>query len=758
MIGLRGLIIVIYRNYIMNAMKYICLILFSSILLGSCLKDESEYVIEDERTTLKLNISTLIAPPSTLTNSGVLGDAESVINRCVVFAFDGDVYDTHSAVTTSSGSENIELAVLNTKRKSLYVFANYPEEMHEEIINIRTVRELKALDFTIAKHCNSAISRGFNSAPNQFDREDFDLPMSGVKAPVNIKDDYNDNDVIDIYIERSLARIDVYVQRENDAMPKVEMGKYTTLTFKNTRDIGYFLYDPIVASEGGTPIKESYIQGAPLVFPAKVEGNSMAVRAFSFYTAEFECADNDSKIQFSMDKIWYEGAEYNLSSLITVGADIIKRNYVYKVICTVTRLGIELDDIQILDWSDEPVSGDIGGSLSTISAPNNVLMQYEDATYGEGYSKTISYKGSESVRLFIDDVEVTYVDNITSIETENHPWLESVLWKKGSSNDGGEGELIFTYRLMSGIHPPCIVKLKSGSAIRKIRVEYAETLSPLPKGSIINMDYARFVDLATGERGSFTANFLYLGNADVKNISFGSNEWLTSVSTSIICGRNVLSLKYQPYLIDQIKEKKVINVDGKVYTVKYDNGCVPNFLMSGKKLKNTYVEHRPMGQYPPVENRNNWAPEGFHFARRGVRVDPFINDNYGGSDENVKWQVGGGEIGFSTSALAATKYQFNQGIAQTEWLNKDSAEKHPVIYDCIEMGNGYYLPSISELKWIFNKAHPYLGDSYKFKEVYVWSATEDVKEKSFVVYSESGYALSSVKSKIGYKQRCIKNL
>jgi len=53
---------------------------------------------------------------------------------------------------------------------------------------------------------------------------------------------------------------------------------------------------------------------------------------------------------------------------------------------------------------------------------------------------------------------------------------------------------------------------------------------------------------------------------------------------------------------------------------------------------------------------------------------------------------------------------------------------------------GYYIPSLSELKWIRTKVSPYFGKSYRFNEAEAdsdyWTATESSESNSWSVNSK----------------------
>ena len=193
----------------------------------------------------------------------------------------------------------------------------------------------------------------------------------------------------------------------------------------------------------------------------------------------------------------------------------------------------------------------------------------------------------------------------------------------------------------------------------------------------------------------------------------------------------------------------------RVMSVVYDNGYMPESLMSGA-LAYTYFEVTGTGSAIPTgrQDRNGWAVGGFHLARRGNAIDPFTSDAPAGSDTRFKWQL---DIVSVPNYPVADKFKFNKGISQTNFLVASHTTNHPAAKYCRGMGSSYYLPSISELKWIYDRARVYLGASYTFSSIYYWGATEYSGAGSWFASFDSGGVNPNDKAS-GVLVRCVWDL
>lgn len=308
--------------------------------------------------------------------------------------------------------------------------------------------------------------------------------------------------------------------------------------------------------------------------------------------------------------------------------------------------------------------------------------------------------------------------------------------------------------------------------------------------SPILMDYAKFGGQLTNEFNYFEKNDVSLApSSEDINVGYGANSnypWLTGVeliANSSDSRKGIVKLAYIPHNQSQKADYLLtINVgdETKTIVVKYDNGYIPNSVLESGEF--AMVTNANGMSSPAAINRNGWATRGFHFAKRGYvddevhGINPFVEELDRvvtvENDAVAKWQSA--EVSAQMSGDGAVdnlvlvkSMKYNSGSAQTRHLiDRDEvrgddliAYNHPSAVYCGGMGDGWYIPSISELKWIYSFATPYLGSSYEISKAIYWSATEHSNLRfarfvSFATGSLGGYS----KTNQTVSMRCIKNL
>ena len=471
----------------MNNQKQILLSLLVvlPLLFSGCIKERitnSELPLNDQMVSLNLTID---ADGGSATrgysDTNALGPAEYAINRVRVYAFDGDVIDTYSykEVSNISGFIQIEMDVKRSATKSLYVVINEPAALKSSLDGITSLRSLASLDYALSAHFNGVAGYAHDEG---FGVERFDIPMTGDSGVFSTEVGNSISKAI--AVTRSVARVDVLLKSLDATVPAIKVTSRSSLEVYNSRTKSTLFATAILPPATGSFINPTIASSA---VDSPVVGWESTVRVFSFYVPERMYGTE--KIGLELSNIYYDGRYISFARVYlgvvaapkAIESELIKieRNKVYKVVCVVDKQGIIIDNIAIADWDDAYISGDVGG-VSTIKVPNKVLMRFEDDTHGVGYTKTVNYKGSGEVSLFIGGTEVIYNSELasTNILTAGHPWLTAATWTKIGGSGGKEGTMTFTNRVVAGVNVPYVVELKSGSVTRLMSVEYAETLVP----------------------------------------------------------------------------------------------------------------------------------------------------------------------------------------------------------------------------------------------------------------------------------------
>ena len=126
----------------------------------------------------------------------------------------------------------------------------------------------------------------------------------------------------------------------------------------------------------------------------------------------------------------------------------------------------------VAPWDDEEINGDINedlnGVISFINAPHSVLMDY---SANSSYTKSVSFKGSHRVKIFVGGIEILFENSGTSLIPpagySKPAWLKSAIWNR--SGDDKAGTLIFTCQ-GSSVEGEFEVALRSGTSLRRMVV------------------------------------------------------------------------------------------------------------------------------------------------------------------------------------------------------------------------------------------------------------------------------------------------
>lgn len=450
--------------------------LFTFLLLSGCTKVQDDETIESGYAMIDANIRTYAASASSDPNTR--GAAEYAIRRVRLYAFDGDKLDNMMYVDAPASGEtgeiNMRMEVRKTTGKTLYVIVNEPTDaaLQNRLTMINNPAAFAELQYAMADYFTDA-QKAFNSDA-KFEAADFCLPMSGKLANVNT---VSDADIpVTLPVTRSLARVDVLVQKYPSA-PAITIQSTTKLEIVGTRTKGFVFGERTASGQSGDliDVADAAIGSAAgqTVPDGKIGNNKAAIRVFSFYTPERDCTGN--KLGFRLNGVNYDGITKNYEVKIGNEEDAmlekIERNKVYRIYCTFAVAADSDTDVEveILDWDDVSVKGDIGDWSLFVVDKSNVKIDF--AAPGP-YSAQVKFFASQNVSF------VGYViknddgtDKSTSTDGSNLPaWLPKGNITGLPDNSTELGTISLTGINTSDALSVMTLRLKSGTLIRDITV------------------------------------------------------------------------------------------------------------------------------------------------------------------------------------------------------------------------------------------------------------------------------------------------
>lgn len=175
------------------------------------------------------------------------------------------------------------------------------------------------------------------------------------------------------------------------------------------------------------------------------------------------------------------------------------------------------------------------------------------------------------------------------------------------------------------------------------------------------------------------------------------------------------------------------------FTVVYDNGIIPNSLLSKSFSSSVGV----LQGWPT----NTLPPRGLQLAKRGNKKLP--HNMAGADDERLKWKT-------EQTMTTGTMLNIGFGDINTEIMINSSVYPidHPAAKYCREMGPEWFLPSRDEWLLIYNQLST-LGASYSFYPNHYWSSTGGNDTASWYVYLHTGTTTTNAKT-MASRIRCVR--
>ncbi len=456
-------------------MKSIILLVIGMVLfISSCSDDRNELdhttqyaIINADITSFNKNIPT---------DHLLLGEAEYVIRRARLYAFDGNKLDNMVYIDNNTSVANIlmNLKVKQSSSKTLYIILNEPlqGEFQHKLALINHPDAFELIEYEMAEY----ITKAYNSDAT-FTKNDFCLPMFGVKENINTT---TSNAILPIKVEmdvtRSMARVDVMVQKLSSVTHAITIDQNTELSIINNSTKG--MLAPSIIKYLNLVNQESACKGSttPLIVPIKNSSNNEnSIRAFSFYTPERRCDTPSKLLGFKLGKVNYNGKTYDFD--VTIGnqpgntLSSIERNKVYSIYCTFTLKEIDVN-IRIKDWIEKNINGNIEGSKLNFSQ-STINMDWGQLNN----SYTASLKVASDGIITFEGFEYR---TITTLDGSNLPeWLPRSSITGLPDGKGKAHNIKMSYKVIE-INDNSIVKLwfKTGSIKKCVTVNYDNGFIP----------------------------------------------------------------------------------------------------------------------------------------------------------------------------------------------------------------------------------------------------------------------------------------
>lgn len=403
----------------------------------------------------------------------VLGPAEYVIRRCRLYAFDGDTLDNmmyfENISENNIGAYVARMKVIQTTTKKLYCIINEPEdvEMQGRLNLINNPQAFAHIEYEIADY----VTNGYNS-DDTFDENDFCLPSFGESGVFSTITSTPQIDIpVELSVKRSLARVDIMIQKLSSVTSDVNITSSTTFSVINTRASGFIA--PILTPSGNMVTKTVTGPSASLQAPIRDASDyrKNAIRAFSFYTPERTCDADADKLKIQLKDVDFGGALKTYDVVVdnetAPKLTKIERNRVYRLYCTFTSQGSALDlNLNINDWEEETPNGDIYGADFAVSSSKISIP----VVNGEGSSKELTLNASENISF------IEYEYNGTKGGASILPSGLTVTGIESINGTSTTGSVTLTSGSTSSATAPVYLWFQAGNIKKRVEVNSVEYL------------------------------------------------------------------------------------------------------------------------------------------------------------------------------------------------------------------------------------------------------------------------------------------
>lgn len=444
------------------------LVLYITGGLVSCQKEDCFELESDEFTTVEVNLQALAS--SATSDPIALKEEEYIIRRARLYAFDGNKLDNmvyiSNLTTNNLGAVQLKLKVKRTASKTLYAILNEPERLTSSLALINHPAAFDKIEYQIADY----MSKAYNTETLSSDKN-YCLPMFGQKEAVSTIPVGSESAVATtMAVTRSLARVDVMLQKQSTVTVPIIVSSSCSFSILNTTDRGMIAPSNLVvqnlinmpeAAPGPQVSKEIPVRHAT--------DNSKAIHAFTFYTPERVCVSEESKLRFQIKNLNYNYQSLNFE--VTIGNQPgntltkIERNKVHRIYCTFTPKEVSAV-MDILNWEDKEIIGEVGGSRITVSE-SRILMDW--AAFNKSFTTrlqviadgNISFEGFE------------YNRTLTTTGTNLPTWLPLSNITGLPNGTSTNATISLTYIIDNSVNKqPVYLCFRTGNITKKVEIVY----------------------------------------------------------------------------------------------------------------------------------------------------------------------------------------------------------------------------------------------------------------------------------------------
>ena len=320
------------------------------LFLFSCAESEQAVdPVNPGEVRMSMNISTRAT-----NDPEVLNANKTRISRLRIYVFDGTSLDKMyywSGLTATDGTYTTPVFTVKAATgKTLYAIVN-------ELVDMDTRAILEAVD-----HPNDLVDVQYQMADYLSTKtnvveytKEYCLPMYGELAGVDAAE--GATQTVNMRVDRAVARVDVYMRKEPGH--REEVYAPDRLLVQGVSWTGFISPEKI---SNYAPFAFNTLQiSTATKIPEESSQADKGLLVYSFYIPEMECKDDESKLLIGMSN--YEVIRLGRDANNSGGAPLekLERNHVYQLLCRFTVKSLSLD-MNILDWQDVEITGDIVGT------------------------------------------------------------------------------------------------------------------------------------------------------------------------------------------------------------------------------------------------------------------------------------------------------------------------------------------------------------------------------------------------------------